>query len=126
MELTYDSATNTLRLTPDNQGVARPLGATKTLEGMLDIGEAGQLIGVEFNATPNELVNWMTGSPDSNAVEVDTNSRAYIQIMSDAGGNTRSTALDLIAEYDTDGRIIALAIPRHGHGYEITYPSGNQ
>jgi uncharacterized protein YuzE len=126
MELSYDSTNNTLRLTPSYRDSTPASGATKTLDGVLDIGEAGQIIGVEFKATRSELAIWMTGPPENAIVEIDTNGSAYIQVTEHIGGNARSTALDLIAEYDTDGQIIALAIPRQGHGYEITYPSGNQ
>ena len=122
MELTYDSADNSLRLTPNAPDATPPPVSKRALAGILDVGEGGQLIGIEFNATSADLTLWHSGA----AIQIDGSGRAYVEITQDSGGNARSTTLQLTAEYDADGHITAITIPRHGDGYEITYPSGNQ
>lgn len=126
MELTYDGETNTLRLTPTLwvDGVAPAHSAT--LDAILDIGEGGRLIGVEFPADAAQLTHWQHDTAASPFVTHTDDGRAYIQITPGDAENVRSTSLQVIAESNVAGEILALAIPRRGDGYEITYPSGNQ
>jgi hypothetical protein len=126
MELNYDSDTNSLRLTPTTSAASRPPSATTTLDAILDIGEAGRLIGVEFHAGVARLRHWLTDPASNEYLSLDDNDNAYIQITPGDTGAARSTSIQLIAEYDPAGELTALVIPRRGDGYEITYPSGNQ
>jgi hypothetical protein len=41
-------------------------------------------------------------------------------------GAVRSVKVLLWTEFDRDDELVAIAIPRRGDGYEISYPSGNQ
>lgn len=125
MELTYDSEANTLRLVlPVPDEPADP-AFVKSIDGILDIGENGRLIGIEFDADEGEFHLWLIDPVAGGFSNLDTNDRAYIQISPD-DGNFRSTELPLTAEFNAYGEIISLIIPRRGSGYEITYPSGNQ
>lgn len=126
MELTYDSDTNSLRLTPTTSAAPHPPSGTTTLDAILDIGEAGRLIGVEFPAEQSQLRHWLTDPLSSEYLTLGDNGDAYIQISSSDTGAARSTPIRLIAEYNPANQLSALVIPRHGDGYEITYPSGNQ
>jgi len=124
MDLTYDSQTNSLRLSPTSS-VAAVISRMTKIDGILDIGEAGRLIGVEFPADASSLANWRS-DPSTDPYVTHDAGRAYIQITAGDTGTSRSTEIELTAEYDSDNRLLALAIPRRGHGYEISYPSGNQ
>ena len=126
MELTYDSDTNALRLTPTTSATPHQPSGTKTIDAILDIGEAGRLIGVEFPAEQSQLRHWLTDPLSSEYLTLDDNGDAYVQITSGDSGTARSTSIRLIAEYDPANQLTALVIPRRGDGYEITYPSGNQ
>lgn len=126
MELTHDSATNTLRLTLANH--ERPVDPTHTtnIDAILDIGEGGRLIGVEFPADEAQLSQWLRDPIASAFVTHEHDGRAYIQITTASDGTARSTPIRVTVEYNADGDLTALAIPRRGHGYEVSYPSGNQ
>jgi uncharacterized protein YuzE len=126
MDLTYDSDTNTLRLTPTTSTTPHPPTGTTTLDAILDIGEAGRLIGVEFPADKAQLRHWQTDPLSGEYLTLDDNGDAYIQITSGNTGTASSTPIRLIAEYNPAHQLTALVIPRRGDGYEITYPSGNQ
>jgi hypothetical protein len=124
MELTYDGDTNTLRLTPATS--VAPRASTAQSNGILDIGEGGRLIGVEFKANPTSLRIWQGDPSSQRYVTLDESGRAYIQITDGDDTNARSMPIRLTAEYNIDHELIAVIIPRRGDGYEITYPSGNQ
>jgi hypothetical protein len=126
MELTYDSDTNALRLTPTTSATPHPSSGTKMLDAVLDIGEAGRLIGVEFPADKALLRHWQTDPLAGEYLTLDDSGHAYIQITSGNTGAARSTPIRLIVEHNPANQLTALVIPRRGDGYEITYPSGNQ
>lgn len=125
MDITYDRHTNRLRVTttPSEQLPATAHIAER--EGILDIGEGGRLIGVEFTADAASLGLWRLDPADSRYVTED-DGPVYIQITAGDTDLVRSTPIRLHVEYDAGDRLIAIAIPRRGHGYEISYPSGNQ
>lgn len=125
MELDYDDATNTLRLTPASVGPVMPESIAQ-FDGILDVGEGGRLIGVEFLAGEDSLRLWRLDPTSRQRITLDGSGRAYIQITAGDGTTTRSTAIRLTAEFNAHYELLALAIPRRGDGYEITYPSGNQ
>ena len=126
MELTYDSDTNSLRLELPMPAEQDARVFVATIDGILDIGEGGRLIGIEFSASYGEIHQWLIDPIAGDYTNLDTNERAYIQLSPDDDGDFRSANLRLRAEYNAFGELTALVIPRHGDGYEITYPSGNQ
>jgi hypothetical protein len=100
--LEVDLAANTLRL------VLGPESQTGTREhetATIDIGAGGRLVGVELAGD-------------------------YIDVMAPEPGTDhliRSADVRIDVEREQgSGAIIALVVPRHGDGYEVTYPSGNQ
>ena len=125
MDLTYDSDTNSLRLTPTPSGVCSAPSHVDTLDAILDIGESGRLIGVEFPSDATSLTHWQRDPATSPFITHD-DGRAYIQITTGNAGASRSTPITVSAEYDAAHHLTTIAIPRRGHGYEISYPSGNQ
>lgn len=125
MELTYDGDTNTLRLSTTPIASASPATIAQ-IDGVLDVGEGGRLIGVEFLASDASLRTWQGDHSHGPAVTIDESGRAYIQISDGDDNTTRSTTIRLTAEYNAQHELIAVVIPRRGDGYEITYPSGNQ
>jgi hypothetical protein len=125
VDVTHDSETNRLRLTPTVTDVLPDVAQVVERDGILDIGEAGRLIGVEFATGDGSLVHWRRDPAASRFLSYD-DGRVYLQITEGDSDLARSTPIRLHAEYDGDDRLLAIAIPRRGHGYEISYPSGNQ
>ena len=132
MRLTYQPAENSLRLTRDQEtDVARH---HVTLDGYVDMGVGGRIVGVEALSPPNldlsvALEPWLSDGTASNYVSLEGDS-AYIELSvpeeTDAHEQIRAVPATFSAEVDDAGRLLALSIPRHGSGYEISYPSGNQ
>lgn len=140
MQLTYQPETNSLRLSRDDRESSPHQHRTLDLEGYVDVGEAGRLVGVEalvggehdislmlspWLADP-DAAEWITLDDDSLYVtlslEGDPNTDAPV-----AGeGQVLTAPATLTAELDESERLVALSIPRHGAGYEISYPSGNR
>ncbi|MDI3340249.1 MAG: DUF2283 domain-containing protein [Sphaerobacter sp.] len=133
MRLTYDPAANTLRLTLDERPAEAPRAALD-LPGYVDVGEGGRLVGVELRAIPGRDLTAVLQPWTSDPVAA-----AYVELHGDAAyitlsvpeegidrGQVRTAPATLRAELDRAHRLVALAIPRRGSGYEISYPSGNR
>ncbi|MGA7672098.1 MAG: DUF2283 domain-containing protein [Nitrolancea sp.] len=132
MRLTYQPEENSLRLTLDRE-IGVPMRRVK-LDGYVDMGVGGRIVGVE--ALPREgldltvaLRPWLRDESASEYVSLDGGS-AYIELSvaeeADVHEQIRAVPAAFTAEVDDAGRLVALSIPRHGSGYEISYPSGNQ
>lgn len=131
MRLSYQSRENTLRLSLDHgQGVVQ---AETKLPGLIDVGEGGRLVGVEVRGGGAMDINhilepWLTDPVASEFVTAGKDS-AYILLSLKEEAATedqfRTAEATLLAELDTSGKLVALSIPRRGHGFEISYPSGN-
>jgi len=95
-----DLGANAIRLVvPGLAGVVGGPGAT--MDGILDVGANGRLLGVEVGG---DYVTVMDPPPGAEA-------------------HVRSASVTVgIAGTEPP----EISIPRHGRGYEITYPSGNQ
>jgi hypothetical protein len=74
---------------------------------LLDIAEGGRLIGLE-------LLESVAGLPN------------YVELEPMMGGLTRTGEISVTVWPKPDQGVWRIDIPRHGEGYEITYPSGNQ
>jgi uncharacterized protein YuzE len=131
VRLSYRSGENTLRLTLDEErGEVRH---DEEWPGFVDIAEQGRLIGVEITGDgvrlSHVLSNWLLDPVAARYVQIDE-STAYLALS--APGETiaseyvRTAEIRLRAELDQNGHLVALAIPRRGHGYEISFPSGNR
>ena len=105
-----------------------------TLDGYVDMGVGGRIVGVEALPSPNldlsmALKSWLSDATASDYVSLEGDS-AYIELSvaeeSDVREQIRAVPATFTVEVDDAGRMVALSIPRHGSGYEISYPSGNQ
>lgn len=134
MYLRYQAAENTLRLSLDDAQHR----ATRhvALDGYVDMGEGGRLIGVETRAgggidLAHALTPWLADPIAAEFVNVSGGS-AYIELSAPEEmdvrehENVRAIAARFAAELDENGNLVALSIPRRGAGYEISYPSGNR
>jgi hypothetical protein len=102
-EIDVDLAANTLRLVfgePGDRAVSRA-----SLPATIDIGTGGRLIGVELES-------------------------GYVELMPAEPGTehlSRSAAIEVAVERERGSdALLAVTVPRRGHGYEITWPSGNE
>jgi hypothetical protein len=132
VRLSYQATENALRLTLD-----RPSGEAVrrvTLPGYVDVGEGGRLVGVEATATAGidlatALAPWRVDPVAADFVSLEDDA-AYIELSAPEEASLRESVRTaparLTADIDGDGRLVALSIPRRGHGFEISYPSGNR
>ena len=131
MRLSYRPCENTLRLTLDQE--VGPVQTATELPGLIDVGESGRLVGVEVRSGDATALNrmlepWLADPVASEFVAAGADS-AYIQLsLTEEAApeeQLRTAEATLLAELDPWGRLLALSIPRRGHGFEISYPSGN-
>jgi uncharacterized protein YuzE len=131
VRLSYRSAENILRLTLDDE--TGDVVQTRTLDGIIDIAEQGRLIGIEIDPQGQNLskmfTTWLQDRVAKDYVEID-HSGAYVALSAPSEDipeqHIRTAELPLTAELDMNEHLVAIAIPRRGHGYEISFPSGNQ
>jgi hypothetical protein len=131
VRLSYQSSENTLRLTLDEErGEVRRVDE---LPGVIDIAEQGRLVGLEMAGDGvrlgHMLSNWLLDPVAARYVQLDE-ATAYVSLSAPgetiASEQVRTAEIRLRAELDVSGHLVALAIPRRGHGYEISFPSGNR
>lgn len=131
MRLSYRSAENTLRLTLDVE--TGDVVTRHEVEGFLDIAEQGRLVGVELDSDRLDLLHvfstWLEDSVARRYVHLEDDS-VYVALSTPkediSSLHLRTAEVRLRAEMDADDRLVALTIPRRGHGYEISFPSGNR
>ncbi len=131
MRLSYRPRKNTLRLTLDHE--QGPVQSETMLPGLIDVGEGGRLVGVEVR-TGHEvdltriLESWLADPVASEFVAAGEDA-VYITLSTAEEAapdeQLRTAEANLLAELDASGKLVALSIPRRGHGFEISYPSGN-
>ena len=102
LALEVDLATNTLRLVLDADAKE---AASESEAATIDIGTGGRLVGVELAGGYIDVM-----PPEPGTDHLIRSADARIEVERERGS----------------GAITALVVPRHGAGYEITYPSGNQ
>jgi uncharacterized protein YuzE len=124
MELTVDTGDNMLRLTLTSAD--SPVVSTIELPGTIDVAEQGRLLGIEFPADAALLAAWLADPVAGPLTSLAADGSAYIQITPPSIVQARSASIIARGDVDADGRMLAVAIPRRGAGYEISYPSGNQ
>lgn len=132
MQLSYESSVNSLRLTLSDV----PETATERVgfTGYVDMGAGGRLVGIELLGPTafdlrQAMASWLNDSIAGEYVSIADDS-AYIELSASAEPSTNEQSRSVTAVFDAElnsaGQLVALLIPRHGVGYEITYPSGNQ
>lgn len=125
MQLTYDRVGNTLRLTLDGDRVA--VACSSDVPGLLDVAANGRLVGLEVAVSdPETLRRWLHDPISCEMISLALDGTAYFQLTTGDDRDSRASEITVRAEYAATGELIALAIPRRGTGYEISYPSGNQ
>lgn len=139
MQLTYQPDTNSLRLSQNDEGARPDRHRIIDLDGYVDVGEAGRLVGVEAltgrqHDISQMLSAWLADPDAAEWIALDSDS-LYITLSLEEDtegsapggeGQVLTAPATLSAELDDSGRLVALSIPRHGAGYEISYPSGNR
>ncbi|HEV2107752.1 MAG TPA: hypothetical protein VGR16_05775 [Thermomicrobiales bacterium] len=100
--LTGDKAALRLVLEPATGPVQR-----HSATGIVDVGEGGRLLSIEVE---------MARGTDPLFIDIDPPS----------GTLSRTAVASITVETGIAGTVSAITLPRRGHGYEITYPSGNQ
>lgn len=121
---------NALRLVP-----RPPLAATAAilaLEATLDVGARGRLLGLELPvaASPALAAPWHGGAGPPVVTYDPTDDTLYLDLDAGADGLAHALARSVVAPVrvlaDAAGALVAIEIPRRGHGYELAYPSGNR
>lgn len=125
MRVRHDAARNLLRLRL-RRGL--PIGAPRPAQAAIDIGTGGRLLGLELLADATLAAPWSAASDDPLAPDYDAaGGSLYVPISPDDGGpNVRTALADVTLSVGRDGALLAIDLPRRGHGYEISYPSGNR
>lgn len=104
MRITFDAHANTLVF-----GIAEePATGSSTVEldATIDIGARGRLLAL--------------------TIDLPGGGEAELEIEPGDDPLARAARVRVSATLDANGGLHAVTLPRVGHGYEITYPSGNQ
>jgi hypothetical protein len=107
-------------------------GQSTGVEGTIDVGAGGRLLGVEVPLDPASplAAPWRGGDPPPSAAFDPESGGLYLPLEPDpgasAGALVRSVRAPLRLLADPQGALVAVEVPRRGHGYEIAYPSGNR
>ncbi len=119
---------NALRLVP-----RPPLAAAAAilpLEATLDIGARGRLLGVELPvaSAPALADPWRAAGGDGVASFDPAGETLYLALRDGSGDHAhdRSVVASVRVLADGAGALVAVEIPRRGHGYELAHPSGNR
>jgi uncharacterized protein YuzE len=131
LRISYRSAENILRLTLDEE--SGDVVYRHQFDGMIDIAEQGRLVGVELGTDSHDLsgmfATWLEDKVARKYLEID-DAGAYVALSAPSEEipeqHIRTAELLLTVELDQNGHLVAIVIPRRGHGYEISFPSGNQ
>ncbi len=99
--LTVDLRRNTIDIAVDARAAGGPEEPERHL---LEMGVRGRLLGIELDD-------------------------AYLMVCApsdDDAGLVRAIEVVVGVRRDASGHVAQVSVPRHGAGYEITFPSGNQ
>jgi hypothetical protein len=106
--------------------------ARADLPATIDVATGGRLLGVELRFAGSSLdattaLRLLSSDPRTapHVTVDDDGAAAYIELTSGIDGDVRSALATVTVEMTGDA-ITAVIIPRSGHGYEISYPSGNR
>lgn len=103
--LEVDLVANTLKLILTSDVADGDAVETKSVTATIEVGVGGQLIGVDM---PEGYIDVMEPEPGTEALIRSSDAEVVVERAEEQGG------------------IRAIVVPRKDHGYEITYPSGNQ
>ena len=115
LRVVVDAGQNLLRLLVPTEGSASgavadgPAPTVGPRSAVLDVGEAGRLLGLEIDAEGGT-----GGEP------------WYLELEAAPGRQMRSVPVTVSVARDAAGRPVWVDLPRRGEGYELTFPIGNQ
>lgn len=131
LELTLLRAANALRITPGPTPGPAAASERIALDAVIDVSTGGRLIGVELRFPGSRtdmdalLRDWLVDAQTAPYVTAQADGTAYIELSTADDDNVRSAQAIVSAEL-AGGALLAVTLPRRGHGYEISYPSGNR
>jgi hypothetical protein len=130
----HDPARNRLRLRlRRGLAIGLPLAATAAI----DVGANGRLLGVELAVDPVLAAPFAVSTTQAEA-EADPSApqydaaagTLYVPLSENAAAahdpHARTALAEVALAVDRAGALLAIDLPRRGHGYEISYPSGNR
>lgn len=130
MTIDFLADRNALRL------VVRPPLAAATggfpTTATLDVGGGGRLLGLEISvaADPALAGPWRDNDAPATAAYDAAAAVLFMPVMPPPAGldtaYPRTVGATVRLLTDDRGGLVAIEIPRRGHGYEIAYPSGNR
>ena len=131
MRLVYDRRQNALRVSlTDNRS---EVAVRNLCQGVVDVGEGGRLLGVEFKlanelkSLEHQLLPWLLDGQFGQYITIDPGGNVYIELTEQYTGDVaRSCDVEVTLELDSKDQLQSITFPRSGSGYEITYPSGNR
>lgn len=119
MQIIVDLRRNVLRLQV-GESSSQPTQQAR-LPAVLDIGEAGTLLGLELSLGDSLTLALPDRSPKSSA-----SGDAYLALSDRASPLARSAKIEVDVIASESGEIAEIIVPRRGSTYEISFPSGNQ
>jgi len=131
MRVTYRTREDALRLVLQRE--ASRTARSIEVAGILDLGERGRLLGLEIGSGPGldlrrAVGSWLERSGLASWLSL-ADEGVYLQLVAEpaarASRHARSVAVRLLLELDTQGRLLAVLLPRRGDGYELSSPSGS-
>lgn len=121
IRILIDLRRNTLQLILSESPVGQP--RRQAVPAVLDIGEAGALIGIELQPGRDLAL----ALPEGNlAAEADRHDAGYLGLAESSTPLARSASLTVDVLADEHGLIREITIPRRTESYEISFPSGNR
>ncbi len=116
LRVVVDTGRNMLRLLIPRDDAVAPTGtagaagapAVRPRAAILDVGEAGRLLGLEVGDDPAGGEPW------------------YLDLEDAPGSLLRSVPVTVEVASDRSGQPVWVDLPRRGDGYELTFPIGNQ
>lgn len=123
MRILLDTARNLLRF---RLREGAPGGPPRTVRATIDIGEGGRLIGLEFPADPALAAGVAPEGGPFDPQFDPAEGAMYLPVTEPVGGLVRTAETEVLLRAAADGALLAVDLPRRGHGYEIAYPSGNR
>lgn len=129
MHLSWNSGSTMLWLAPaegtDAPADAPAPAATEERPGVIDVGRRGRLVGLEVRLSRESMRRWAADLP-AHFFEIPVDGHIYLALDGEGSDEVRSAALTTTVEFDADGLVLRIGVPRRGPGWELSWPSGNE
>ena len=93
--------------------------------GVIDIGQQGRLVGLEVRLPRESMRRWAADLP-AQFFQIPVDGHVYITLDGEGNDEVRSAALTTTVEFDVQGLVLRIGVPRRGPGWELSWPSGNE